>query len=218
MAARVEVEGLEHVPSSGAFILAGNHLSMSDVPVGWTHMERSMIPLVSHDLRQTRWLRWVLSGIGHAVYIRRGEGDEDALTRGLAVLRAGGAILIAPEGKRSPGGLRRGNTGAAYLATRAGVPVVPVAAWGQEDFTSSWRRLRRAPVRLHFGPPLDFPVGPLSGQELLEHSERIMLAIARMLPPEYRGVYADTVAAEGVETTPGGVAEQRDTVGVTEPE
>ena len=111
MAARVEVEGLEHVPSSGAFILAGNHLSMSDVPVGWTHMERSIIPLVSHDLRQTRWLRWVLSGIGHAVYIRRGEGDEDALTRGLAVLRAGGAILIAPEGKRSPGGLRRGNTG-----------------------------------------------------------------------------------------------------------
>ena len=218
MAARVEVEGLEHVPSSGAFILAGNHLSMSDVPVGWTHMERSIIPLVSHDLRQTRWLRWVLSGIGHAVYIRRGEGDEDALTRGLAVLRAGGAILIAPEGKRSPGGLRRGNTGAAYLATRAGVPVVPVAAWGQEDFTSSWRRLRRAPVRLHFGPPLDFPVGPLTSQELQEHSERIMLAIARMLPPEYRGVYADTVAAEGVEATSGGVTEQRDTVGVTEPQ
>ena len=150
MSARVEVEGLEHVPSSGAFILAGNHLSMSDVPVGWPHMERSIIPLVAKDLRQTRWLRWVLSGIGHAVYIRRGEGDEDALTRGLAVLRAGGAILIAPEGKRSPGGLRRGNTGAAYLATRAGVPVVPVAAWGQEDSTSSWRQLRRAPVRLHF--------------------------------------------------------------------
>ena len=218
MAARVEVEGLEHVPSSGAFILAGNHLSMSDVPVGWPHMERSIIPLVSHDLRQTRWLRWVLSGIGHAVYIRRGEGDEDALTRGLAVLRAGGAILIAPEGKRSPGGLRRGNTGAAYLATRAGVPVVPVAAWGQEDFTSNWRRLRRAPVRLHFGPPLDFPVGPLTSQELQEHSERIMLEIARMLPPEYRGVYADAVAAESVEPTPGGVTEQRDTVGVTEPQ
>ena len=218
MAARVEVEGLEHVPSSGAFILAGNHLSMSDVPVGWPHMERSIIPLVSHDLRQTRWLRWVLSGIGHAVYIRRGEGDEDALTRGLAVLRAGGAILIAPEGKRSPGGLRRGNTGAAYLATRAGVPVVPVAAWGQEDFTSNWRRLRRAPVRLQFGPPLDFPVGPLTSQELQEHSERIMLEIARMLPPEYRGVYADAVAAESVEPTPGGVTEQRDTVGVTEPQ
>ena len=47
MSARVEVEGLEHVPSSGAFILAGNHLSMSDVPVGWPHMERSIIPLVS---------------------------------------------------------------------------------------------------------------------------------------------------------------------------
>jgi 1-acyl-sn-glycerol-3-phosphate acyltransferase len=218
MAARVEVEGLEHVPSSGAFILAGNHLSMSDVPVGWPQMERSIIPLVSQDLRQTRWLRWVLSGIGHAVYIRRGEGDKDALTRGLAVLRAGGAILIAPEGRRSPGGLRRGNTGAAYLATRAGVPVIPVAAWGQEDFTSSWRRLRRAPVRLHFGPPLDLPVAPLSGQELLEHSERIMLAIARMLPPEYRGVYADAVAAEGVEEVPGGVTQERDTVGITEPQ
>ena len=218
MAARVEVEGLEHVPSSGAFILAGNHLSMSDVPVGWPHMERSIIPLVSHDLRQTRWLRWVLSGIGHAVYIRRGEGDEDALTRGLAVLRSGGAILIAPEGKRSPGGLRRGNTGAAYLATRAGVPVVPVAAWGQEDFTSSWRRLRRAPVRLHFGPPLDFPVGSLTSQELQEHSERIMLEIARMLPAEYRGVYADAVAAEDVEPPAGGVTQERDAVGVTEPQ
>jgi 1-acyl-sn-glycerol-3-phosphate acyltransferase len=215
--ARIEVEGLEHVPSSGSFVLAGNHLSMSDIPAVWPYIDRSLIPVVSHDLRQTRLLRWILSGIGHAVYIRRGEGDQDALNRGLAVLRAGGALVIAPEGSRSPGGLRRGNTGAAYLATQAGVPVVPVAAWGQEDFTSSWRRLRRAPVRIRFGAPLDFPAGQVSGRELREHSERIMLAIARLLPAEYRGVYADAVAAKGVEAAPGGVTQERDTVGITEP-
>ena len=215
--ARIEVEGLEYVPSSGPFILVGNHLSMSDIPVVWPRLDRSIIPLVSHDLRKTRWLRWVLSGIGHAVYIRRGEGDKDALARGLAVLRAGGALVIAPEGSRSPGGLRRGNIGAAYLATHAGVPVVPIVAWGQEDFTSSWRRLRRAPVRVRFGAPFELPAGRPSGQELLEYSEQIMLTLARMLPPEYRGVYAEAVAAESAATVPA-AAQERDTVGITEPD
>jgi 1-acyl-sn-glycerol-3-phosphate acyltransferase len=78
-----------------------------------------------------------------------------------------------------------------YLAARAGVPVVPMAAWGQERLGHSWRRLRRAPVRVRFGPPLVFGSVTPSRRELREYSDTVMRAIAAQLPERYRGVYGE---------------------------
>jgi 1-acyl-sn-glycerol-3-phosphate acyltransferase len=91
--------------------------------------------------------------------------------------------------------LQQAFTGVAYLAHRAGVPTVPVAVYGQERIVESCRRLRRAPVTVEIGTPIPAPSGEATAEVLRAHTDRVMLAIARLLPPEYRGRYADAVDA-----------------------
>jgi 1-acyl-sn-glycerol-3-phosphate acyltransferase len=159
------------------------------VPLALAVLPRPVIMLAKDDLRRSRFLDWLLSDIGRAIYVRRGEGDHEALDQALAVLRSGGIVALGPEGRRSPGGLTQGHTGVGYLAARAGVPVVPMAAWGHERLGHSWRRLQRAPIRVRFGPPIVFAATAPSGRELREYSDAVMRAIAAQLPEEYRGIY-----------------------------
>lgn len=190
-AARVDAEGLEHVPATGAAILAPNHLSLADVPVLFSVLERPVIPFAAEELRRWPWLRLVLGDVGNAIYVRRGDRDERAIAQALAVLRSGGILAIIPEGRRSAiGGLERGKAGAAYLTALADVPVVPVVAWAQERLGRDLARLRRARVQVRFGAPLRFAAGDPTARELRNRTDRIMLELARMLPESYRGVYA----------------------------
>ena len=189
--AEIQAEGLERIPDVGPFVLAINHLSLADAPLVLTLMPRPVITFAADYLRSSPIMNWFLSDLGHAIYLRRGEGDHEALEHGLEVLRAGGAVGLGPEGTRSrQGGLGPGRTGAAWLALRADVPVVPLAAWGQEQLGGHWRSLRRAPVRVRVGEPLRFPAGEPTARRLQEHTDEIMRALARLLPPDYRGVYA----------------------------
>jgi 1-acyl-sn-glycerol-3-phosphate acyltransferase len=185
------VDGLEWFPMHGGAILAVNHLSAMDVPLALAVLPRPAIMLAKDDLRRSRMLDWLLSDVGRAIYVKRGEGDEGALEEALAVLKGGGVVALGPEGRRSPGGLTHGHTGVGYLAARAGVPVVPMAAWGQERLGKSWQRLHRAPVRVRFGPPLVFPPAGHGAPELRGITDRVMRAIAAQLPEEYRGVYGE---------------------------
>ena len=95
------------------------------------------------------------------------------------------------------GGVGAREAGAAYLAALAGVPVIPVVAWGQERLGRDLVRLRRTHVEVRFGPPLRFPSGEPTARELRDRTDRIMLGLARLLPQSYRGVYA--VAADRTE-------------------
>ena len=111
------------------------------------------------------------------------------------LFRSGGIFAIAPEGMRSlTGQLQAGKTGVAYLATRTGVPIVPVAMWGTEAVFANFRRLRRTAVTFAVGEPFSLPVDPRAkGAKLEEYTELIMRRLAALLPPEYRGVYAERV-------------------------
>ena len=190
----MDVEGLENLPLTGGCLLAVNHLSMADVPVVLSILPRRTIMFASEHLRSSAFMNWVLHDIGDAIYVRRGEGDTDALASGLAVLRAGGLLGLGPEGMRSrTGTLNRGQTGVAYLATLAGVPVVPLAAWGQEQLPRHWKSIRRAPVSVRIGPPIRFADATPDAGRLREYTDQVMTAIATMLPAAYRGVYADAV-------------------------
>jgi 1-acyl-sn-glycerol-3-phosphate acyltransferase len=86
----------------------------------------------------------------------------------------------------------RGKPGAAFLADRARVPLVPMVIWGTEDIIPCWKRLRRPVIRCVIGPAFTLPgSGRAKGPELDELTEIIMLILARMLPEKYRGVYRD---------------------------
>lgn len=196
---RVQTDGLENLPRTGGCLLAVNHLSMADGPLLLSLLPRRAILLANERLRQNRAMDWLISDMGQAIYVTPNQAEhsnDDALQQALTVLRSGGLLALSPEGTRSKTGvLLRGKTGVAWLATMAGVPVVPLAAWGQEKWRERAASLRRIPIHVRIGKPVRLPAGAASPAELRQYTDQIMKDIAGMLPPEYRGVYGAEVRA-----------------------
>lgn len=201
--ADVRIEGAGNVPGRGPVVLAANHVSMWDAPVLLCAAERPAVMFAAEELRQRFWMHWTLHKIWNAIYLRRGEGDVEALARGVDVLQGGGMLGVAPEGHRGRRGLQPALTGVAYLAHRAGAPTLPIAVYGQEHIVDSCRRLQRARVHVRIGEPIPPPSGEATGEVLREHTDRVMVAIARLLPREYRGYYASAVDAHDTEPRAG---------------
>ncbi|MEV4756400.1 lysophospholipid acyltransferase family protein [Micromonospora sp. NPDC049559] len=162
---RPVVEGTEHVPRTGAVILASNHLAAVDSVAIPLAAPRRVAFLAKAEYfhgggLKTRLTGWGLRTLG-AVPVRRGANRSAlaSLDEALGVLAAGDAFGIYPEGTRSlDGRLHRGRTGVAWLALTADVPVVPVAVAGTERILPPGARLpRRCPVTVRFGAPLTFP-------------------------------------------------------------
>ncbi|MBP7691174.1 MAG: 1-acyl-sn-glycerol-3-phosphate acyltransferase [Anaerolineales bacterium] len=187
-----EVSGLENVPAEGGFLLVMNHLAMADPTLAFVYLPRQVMIFAADKWRSMWLIRWVVETIG-VIWVARGEADRHAIRQALEVLRSGWVMGMAPEGTRSPTrALQAGKTGAAYLADRAGVPLVPVAVWGTEQLTSNVRRLRRTPVRMAVGPAFRLPTnGHAKTEDLAVQTDEIMCRIAALLPPQYRGVYAE---------------------------
>ncbi len=193
---RIEVRGVENIPRYGPFILATNHLHVFDLPIAFAYNPRQVAVFAADKWRGTPG-GWLMQAVTRTIFVARGEPDRRALGQALEVLKAGGVIAIAPEGTRSrTGGLLPGKSGAVYLAARSGAPIIPTAMWGQEKVMPGWARLQRAPVHLCFGPPIALPPDAtrFRAAELDTYTEQLMLTLARMLPAEYRGAYADKVA------------------------
>lgn len=191
--ARVEVEGLEHVPAEGPYLLIANHLHWLDPPV-----LMAVFPYRAYVFAAEKWQKhWFLGPLFRsvdAIFVHRGEVDRKALRQALGVLKGGGVLGLAPEGTRSRTGvMQRGRSGAAYLAYQARARLVPVVATGQEKVFSELRRFRRATIRVVFGLPFEPPPveGQVSAAQVHAFAEEIMYRLAALLPPEYRGVYRD---------------------------
>jgi 1-acyl-sn-glycerol-3-phosphate acyltransferase len=106
----------------------------------------------------------------------------------------GNVFGMTPEGTRSKtGALIKAKTGVAYLADRAEVPIVPVAITGTELIMHNLRRLRRPHVTVRVGEIIQLPRIQTNERsaDLRRHTDEIMCRIAAMLPPGYRGFYAD---------------------------
>lgn len=191
--ARFEVTGQERMPLTGPLIVAPNHLHAFDAPViGCAIPRRSAI--FSADKWRGKLAGWVMERITRVIYVARGEVDREALNQALEVLRADGAITVAPEGTRSrTGGLQEGKHGTIYLASRTGATIVPVAAWGHEKALAEWRKLRRPEIHLRIGEPYRLPPDAERARtpELHVFTDELMLHLAALLPVEYRGLYAD---------------------------
>lgn len=156
---RHKASGVEHVPSSGGFVLAANHWSNFDPwPLAIPLFPRRFFRFMAKA--ELFWfpLSLVISA-GGGFRVRRGEQDEAAMATAIALVRAGHAVVMFPEGTRRQKGLRkrheaRWRTGAARIALEAGVPLVPAGLAGTE------RLARLGPLRVAYGPPID--VGDLA--------------------------------------------------------
>jgi len=194
---RVTVEGEAYIPTSGPFVLAPNHIHMFDIPVIFAYLSRRTVVFAADKWQKTPFFGWLLNFFGDAIYVQRGEPDRRALALAVDVLKAGGVLGLAPEGTRSrTGGLQQGRTGVVYLASRGGAPILPMVAFGQEKAFGCWLRLRRVPITVRFGEPIHLPSSKLRAPELDAHTDILMMSLARMLPAQYRGVYAGRFGEE----------------------
>lgn len=192
---RLEISGIGHVPLTGPLVVAPNHIHSFDIPLVGMAIPRQTT-IFAADKWRGKLGGWAMERLTRVIYVARGEADRGALEGALAMLRAGGAVAVAPEGTRShTGGLQEGKHGAVYLASRTGAAIMPVAVWGHEAALPAWRRLRRPVVHICVGEPFLLPPDAARARtsELHAHTEALMLALARLLPLEYRGVYADRV-------------------------
>jgi 1-acyl-sn-glycerol-3-phosphate acyltransferase len=151
---RMEVDGAEHVPSTGPVVLAANHRSMWDIPMHVIASPRPIQFMAKRELFRPPFpaIWWTLLG---GFSVRRDIADLRAVDIAEAVLERGEVLGIYPEGKRSKTGemlpfLR----GAAWLALRTGAPIVPTGIMGTARRGPWGRRPSRRPVRVRFGPAI----------------------------------------------------------------
>ena len=190
------VEGVEHLPRSGPFILVCNHCSNLDpLMMGWASGHQ--IGRVVHFMAKIEMRRWPIIGWlatqAGVYFVRRGERDRAAQQFSLDALADGRPIAIFPEGTRSrTGHLREGKPGAALIAMRSGAPIVPAAISGTHRiFPSGSRWPHPSRVRIRIGQPFSLPhqpTGRLDRAGLAEGTETIMAAIEALLPEDQRRV------------------------------
>jgi 1-acyl-sn-glycerol-3-phosphate acyltransferase len=195
---RMDVQGREHIPLTGPLIVAANHMHALDLPVVFAVMPRRQTVFAANKWRG-KFAGWLMQSFANAIFVERGEPDRQAIAKALEIVKNGGALGVAPEGTRSrTGGLIEGKPGVVYFASRSGAPILPVVVWGQEKAMRAWARLRRPQIHVRIAPPISLPPGAEHARsvELATYTDQLMLTLARMLPPEYRGVYASRVETQ----------------------
>lgn len=198
---RPTVTGVENIPAAGPVILASNHLSFVDSMVIPLVVPRRVAFLAKSDYFTGTGVkgtlsRWWFEGFG-MIPVDRDDtrAAQASLDAALAVLSAGGAFGIYPEGTRSRDGrLYRGRTGVAWLAMSSGAPVVPVAVVGTDELQPVGARFPRpsAKVSVRFGEPIDFTErfpGVPAGRARREATDEIMAAIQAMSGQVPAGTY-----------------------------
>jgi 1-acyl-sn-glycerol-3-phosphate acyltransferase len=195
VAFRPDVHGADHVPRTGAVILAANHLSVVDSFLIPLMTPRRVSFLAKQEHFQSGWARRTfLTGVD-AIPVPRGghRAAQDALEVALRVLLEGGAFGIHPEGSRSRDGrLYRGRTGVGWLAIASGAPVVPVAVLGTERVQPVGARFPRpGRVTVRFGAPMRFamPADGRAAPARRRATDEIMAAIAALSGQERAGEY-----------------------------
>lgn len=181
----LEVVGLENFPRDGAVILAANHVTSFDVFPMQFALPRPIFFMRKAELFKNPLLDVIIRNLS-GFPVNRGEKDLWAMRHAAKVLNQGQMLGMFPEGKRSNGkGLAVAKTGAARLAIDAVCPIVPMIILGSDQFFK--RFPRRARVQITLLPPLMAK----SGENPLALTDRLMFTLARALPEEMRGVYAE---------------------------
>jgi 1-acyl-sn-glycerol-3-phosphate acyltransferase len=182
---RGEVAGLENIPKRGAFIVACNHASHLDPPIIGSLVPRQMAFFARKTLWKPGVASWWLDGVGTIPVDRDGGSDVTAIRRVLQTLNSGKALILFPEGTRSPDGhLQAAKPGVGLIACKTQAPVLPVRIFNSHEAFGRKGGLRLGTrVSVTFGPVLPPAVydPPGAGRDRYQKtSERIMLAISQL--------------------------------------
>jgi 1-acyl-sn-glycerol-3-phosphate acyltransferase len=169
-----------------------NHIAFVDPLVVLANLPRNVVPLAKIEAFHYPVIG-IFPKIWDAIPVHREGFDRHAIRRALAVLEAGEILLMAPEGTRNPS-LRDAREGLAYIGGRSEAPIIPVTVTQTVGFPTLKRdRWREPGAFVQIGKPFRFRLGGqrLSRELLRKMTDEAMYVLARMLPPERRGEYAD---------------------------
>ena len=178
------VVGRENVPATGGAVIAPNHVSYLDPPAVGGALSRRAYSFAKKELFEIPILGWIIHKC-YAFPVDRESSDVAAFRHAIRLLQAGELLLVFPEGGRSQdGALEEGKVGAALIASRAGVPIIPCALSGTDDVLprGAWY-LHRGFVQVGFGKPLaldDYGARRLNKRQLQEVTGWVMESIAEM--------------------------------------
>jgi 1-acyl-sn-glycerol-3-phosphate acyltransferase len=186
------VKGRENITSTGPFLIVCNHLHIADPPIIAAILPLKCVFMAKEDLWHNGWSRFWVENFG-AFPVRRDTFDRDAIRQAEYWLKRGVSLIMFPEGGRSQDAhLQTAFPGAALIALRIGVPILPVSIVGTEKLRNlAWCFLHHPRITITFGQPFSLPSknGRPTKVQREELTSGIMRKIADLLPPEYRGVY-----------------------------
>lgn len=187
---RGEVVGTENFPATGPFLIASNHASHLDPPFVGSQVKKQMRFFARKSLWNNRVMAWWLDQV-ETIAVERDTGDIGAIKKVLQALKDNRAVVLFPEGTRSPdGSLQKPKAGVGLMACKTGVPVVPCrvygsfAAFGKGDKIPNFG----TPVTVVFGPPIpasDYDDPGLGKARYETAAQRIMDRIAQLPEPRY---------------------------------
>lgn len=159
---RVRFDGVEHLPKSGAFVLAPVHRSNVDTPILSGLTTRRLHYMGKDSMWKIKSIGRLFTALG-SYPVHRGTADREALRKTMEILELGEPVVIFPEGTRQSGPLVQPLfEGAAYVALRTGVPILPVGIGGTEAaMPKGSKMLRPVRVRVIVGEPI---VPPTAGE------------------------------------------------------
>lgn len=193
---KIEASGYENLPEKGGFVIAVNHLGFLDVPMAYYALDNwNLFIPVAEKWRENLLYRWLGKPLNF-IFINRFNPDLRAMREMMKRMEEGQTLVIAPEGTRARDEkMAQGKPGVAYLASKMGWQIVPVAISGTEDriFLDALKHFRRTHIQLRAGKSFTLPPFPKENREevLQQYTDEIMCRIAWMLPEKNRGYYAE---------------------------
>jgi 1-acyl-sn-glycerol-3-phosphate acyltransferase len=183
---KVRVLGLERIPDRVCLFVA-NHTSSADAPAVVGAIPRRIAILLKESL-----FKWPIVGqafwSAHFIPVNRSVRDAAiaSVEKATEVLKGGQSFLIYPEGTRSPDGrLQEFKKGAAVMAIKAGVPVVPMACSGAHRIMEKHSLvIHPGEIVVEFLEPIDASRYTLEDRDKL--NEDLRGAMAAALPPDQR--------------------------------
>ncbi|MCU1459289.1 MAG: putative acyltransferase [Actinomycetia bacterium] len=175
---RVIVEGADKLPE-GPYILCPSHRSMLDIPFVAFVTTRRIRFFGKTELWKYRPLGAIFDTFG-GIPVERGTTDRKSIQMSLAALAGGEPLCIFPEGTRRNGPeIDEVFEGAAYIALKAGVPLVPVGIGGTERIMRGKRKYRPGRVAVVVGDPIVTPNPSVKRDVVRAVTERLHVEMQR---------------------------------------
>ena len=187
----LDVSGAEGIPKFGPLIIVSNHLSLNDPPLLVAAITRPLYFVGKKELFGNPITRFGMRSF-HVSSFNRSAAGIDAMRVLMQNLERDRAVVIFPEGTRSPNGaLQKGMLGVVYLALKSQTAILPVGITGTETFPL-WRiPIPFRKMKAKIGQPFTLPMieGKPSKEVMSSLRDMVMRRIADQLPPEYQGLY-----------------------------